>query len=219
MELAGRGHTVMAAEPDDQMRAVLQDRVARQSPEVRERITVSSAGFGDLDELAGRTFDAVLALGVLMYLQSGTDAVTEAAELVAPGGILSIAVRLDVSAVWRPARRQDWPAALAALEQWERDKAAGADLRYTNEIGAPARADSFDRLVTAANDVGLQLEEWYGIRIAYDLADEEPAAPTDPAELAALLAVEERLGAMDPFRQLGQLAHLVFRRPQVSSVG
>lgn len=213
LELAELGHDVVAAEPDDDMRSVLHERIAGAAPEVRERITVSSAGFGGLDELAGRTFDAVLALGVLMYLPSGTDAVAEAAARVAPGGILSVAVRLDVSAVWRPARRQDWPTALAALTRWEQDKAAGTDLRYTNEIGAPARADSFDRLVAAAHDAGLQLEQWYGIRIAYDLADDDPPLPPDPADIEALLAVEERLGALDPFRYLGQLAHLVFRRP------
>ncbi|HWC24875.1 MAG TPA: class I SAM-dependent methyltransferase [Flexivirga sp.] len=213
LELAERGHTVVAAEPDDDMRAVLHERIAAAAPEVRDRITVSPAGFGALVAFADRRFDAVLALGVLMYLPSGTAAVAEAAELVAPGGILAIAVRLDVSAVWRPARLQDWPAALVALEQWEQARAGGSDLRYTNEIGAPARADSFDRLVAAASDAGLHLEQWYGIRIAYDLADDEPAPPTEAAELETLIAVEERLGAMDPFRQLGQLAHLVFRRP------
>jgi hypothetical protein len=30
--------------------------------------------------------------------------------------------------------------------------------------------------------------------------------------VAALLDVEERLGATDPYRQLGQLAHLILRR-------
>lgn len=213
LELARRGHTVLAAEPDVHMREVLFDRIAGADPDVRARITVSPAGFGQLEELADRTFDAVLALGVLMYLPSGTAALEEAAAHVAPGGILSLAVRLDVSAVWRPARRQDWSAALAAFDQWEDAKASGVDLRYTNEIGAPARADSFDRLVAAAAESGLTLEQWYGIRIALDLQEVDAPSPTDPAELEALVAVEERLGAMDPYRQLGQLAHLVFRRP------
>lgn len=212
IELAGRGHRVVAAEPDDGMRSVLVERVASLDPDVAGRISLSSAGFGELDAVAG-TFDAVLALGVLMYLPSGTDAVAEAAARVAPGGILSIAVRLDTSAVWRPARLQDWTGALAALEQWDESRATGADLPYTNEIGAPARADTFDRLVTTAADAGLKLEQWYGIRIAFDLQDDDGPGPTDPAELAALIAVEERLGSMDPYRSLGQLAHLVFRRP------
>lgn len=212
LELAELGHEVVAAEPDVHMRDVLEERIAQQPPQVRERITVSSAGFGTLGELADRTFDTVLALGVLMYLPSGTTALTEAAGRVAPGGILSVAVRLDVSAVWRPARRQDWTAALAAFEQWDRAQASGEDVHYTNEIGAAARADSFDRLVAAAATVGLTLEQWYGIRIALDLQEVDAAPPTDPADLDALLAVEERLGAMDPYRWLGQLAHLVFRR-------
>lgn len=213
LELAELGHSVVAAEPDAEMRTVLQQRVAAQPVEVRERITVSAAGFGALDTLGDRAFDAVLALGVLMYLPSGTPALAEAAARVAPGGILSVAVRLDVSAVWRPARLQDWTAALAALRHWDEAKASGTDLHYTNEIGAPARADSFDRLVATAAEAGLSLEEWYGIRIALDLQDVDPEPPSDPVQMEALLAVEERLGAMDPFRWLGQLAHLVFRRP------
>lgn len=212
IELAQRGHRVVAAEPDDGMRSVLEARITAEPQEIRSRLTVSAAGFGDLNAVDG-TFDAVLALGVLMYLPSGTNAVAEAAARVAPGGILSIAVRLDTSAVWRPARLQNWTDALAALEHWDGARATGTDVHYTNEIGAPARADSFDRLVAAAAEAGLELEQWYGIRIAFDLYDDEPPAPTEPAELEALIAVEERLGSMDPYRSLGQLAHLVFRRP------
>ena len=35
--------------------------------------------------------------------------------------------------------------------------------------------------------------------------------------LAALLDVEERLGATDPCRQLGQLAHLILRKTDAAT--
>jgi len=41
--------------------------------------------------------------------------------------------------------------------------------------------------------------------------------PSDPGQLAALLDVEERLGAADPYRQLGQLAHLILRKPDTAA--
>jgi S-adenosylmethionine-dependent methyltransferase len=50
------------------------------------------------------------------------------------------------------------------------------------------------------------------VRIAVDLGELDPPPPSDPRQLAALLDVEERLGATDPFRQLGQLAHLILRK-------
>jgi hypothetical protein len=85
-------------------------------------------------------------------------------------------------------------------------------MRYVNEIGTPARADDLDTLIGTAGGCGLQLENWYGVRIAVDPAELDPPPPADPAELAALLAVEERLGSTDPYRQLGQLAHLILRK-------
>jgi S-adenosylmethionine-dependent methyltransferase len=51
------------------------------------------------------------------------------------------------------------------------------------------------------------------VRIAVDPGELDPAPPSEPAQLAALLDVEERLGATDPYRQLGQLAHLILRKP------
>jgi hypothetical protein len=62
---------------------------------------------------------------------------------------------------------------------------------------------------------GLRLETWYGVRIAVDQGELDPPPPSDPRELAALLDVEERLGATDPYRQLGQLAHLILRKAPV----
>lgn len=114
----------------------------------------------------------------------------------------------------RPAARQDWPAALDALDESASAQAQGRDMRYVNEIGAPARADDIAAAVEVAARSGLKLVRWYGVRVAVDLAELDPPAPTDPRQLAALLDVEERLGATDPYRQLAQLAHLILRRPR-----
>ncbi len=92
-------------------------------------------------------------------------------------------------------------------------------MRYLNEIGVPARADSLDALTSAAAAHGLELENWYGVRIAVDAAELDPPPTSDPRELAALLDVEERLGASDPYRQLGQLAHLILRRRSSDALG
>jgi hypothetical protein len=126
--------------------------------------------------------------------------------------MLALAARTTTSALWRPAARQDWQAALATFGEHDLARAEGRDLRYTNEIGAPARADDLDALTAVAAGNGLALENWYGVRIAVDPEELDPPPPSDPRELAALLDVEERLGATDPYRQLGQLAHLILRR-------
>src|SRR5215469_8880161 len=149
-----------------------------------------------------------------MYLPESRSAISELARYVAPGGLLCVAVRTPVSALWRPAARQDWPAALEAFKESAAAKAQGRDMRYLNEIGAPARTDDIGTLAEVAAGSGLELVRWYGVRVAVDLAELDPAAPADPLQLAALLDVEEYLGATDPYRQLAQLAHLVLRRPQ-----
>jgi hypothetical protein len=148
----------------------------------------------------------------MMYLPASGPVVEELAAHVGPGGFLALAARTTTSALWRPAARQDWQAALAAFDEHDLARAEGRDMRYLNEIGAPARADSFEGLTSAADACGLELENWYGVRIAVDVEELDPPPPSDPRELAALLDVEERLGSMDPYRQLGQLAHLILRR-------
>ncbi len=50
------------------------------------------------------------------------------------------------------------------------------------------------------------------MRIAIDPDELAPPPPSDPGQLAALLDIEERLGATDPYRRLGQLADLILRK-------
>jgi len=213
--LAQAGHWVVALEPDPDMRAQLRAALRTDPADVGERVKVVAGSIGDIGSaIAADGYDVVLCLGVLMYLPEGRSAITELARYVAPGGLLCVAVRTPVSAVWRPAARQDWPAALEALEERATAQAQGRDMRYLNEIGAPARTDDIDTLAEMAAGSGLELVRWYGVRVAVDLAELDPAAPADPRQLAALLDVEEYLGATDPYRQLAQLAHIILRRPQ-----
>jgi S-adenosylmethionine-dependent methyltransferase len=220
IRLARKGHQVLAVEPDPDMRAAFSATLTGERAEVRDRVIVRA---GSVDSLAlvtrGELYDAVLLLGVLMYMPASGPIIAELAARVAPGGILALAARTTTSAVWRPAARQDWQAALAAFDEYDLARTEGRDMRYVNEIGASARADVLDALISTAATCGLELESWYGVRIAVDPAELDPPPPSDPRELAALLDVEERLGATDPYRQLGQLAHLILRRTSTAATG
>ena len=218
IRLARAGHRVLAVEPDPEMRAVFQATLSAERAEVQDRVTLRQGSVLDLATLThGEVYDAVLLLGVLMYLPASQPVIAGLAAHVAPGGFVAAAVRTATSALWRPAARQDWQAALAAFGEYDRAQAEGRDMRYINEIGAPARADDLDALTALATASGLRLENWYGVRIAVDPDELDPAPPSDPSQLAALLDVEERLGATDPYRQLGQLAHLILRKADAAT--
>lgn len=212
LRLAALGHKVLAVEPDPEMRAVFSAELERQPPEVRARVELAAGGVEDLTQVTQRRrFDVVLLFGVLMYLPSTEPVLAELARHTCPGGILALAIRTTTSALWRPAARQDWAAARAAFDEADRARQEHRDVAYVNEIGTRARAVDLDDLVACAGRFGLELQEWYGVRVAVDAEETDPPAPEDPRVLADLLEVEERLGATDPFRHLGQLALVVLR--------
>jgi SAM-dependent methyltransferase len=213
IRLARAGYHVHAVEPDAGMRAAFQAALSSESAEVQELVTLQEGRIGEIAAVTGqRVYDVVLVLGVLMYLPASQPVISELIPHVAPGGLLALAIRTSTSAVWRPVARQDWRAALAAFEEYDAARRERRDMRYLNEIGTPARADDLAELTSYASTLGLGLENWYGVRIAVDPEEADPEPPHDPHQLAALLDVEERLGATDPYRQLGQLAHLMLRR-------
>lgn len=158
IRLARAGHQVLAVEPDPEMRAVFQATLSAERAEVQDRVTLRDGSVIDLATVTrGEVYDTVLLLGVLMYLPASQPVIADLAAYVAPGGILAAAVRTTTSALWRTAR-QDWQAALAAFDEHDRALTEGRDMRYINEIGAPARADNLDALTTLATAYGLQLE-------------------------------------------------------------
>lgn len=105
VRLAHAGHRVLAVEPDPEMRAAFRATVGAERAEVQDRVTMRDGSVLDLAAVTrGAVCDAVLLLGVLMYLPASQPVIAELAAYVAPGGFLAVAVRTATSALWRPAR-------------------------------------------------------------------------------------------------------------------
>ncbi len=216
IRLARGGHTVTAIEPDPRMRDSFETAAAALPQPQRECVTLLAGAMSDLGRLTSpAAYDVVLCHGVLMYLPEATTPIGALASRVAPSGVMSVVSRNTDAMAWRPASRHDWSGALAMLDEVDRSRAEGRDARYRNEIGADARADSIDVLVADCTAAGLEVERWYGIRVATDDASVDAPVPP-PDELALVLEVEERLGRTDPYRRLGTLLHVIARSPAPS---
>jgi S-adenosylmethionine-dependent methyltransferase len=98
IRLARGGHRVLAVEPDPAMRGAFAAALDAEPAGVRSRVTVRAGSAGDLAAVVGgEVYDAVLLLGVLMYLEASEPVVAELAAHVAPGGLLALAARTTTS--------------------------------------------------------------------------------------------------------------------------
>lgn len=207
VRLAQRGDRVVAIEPDREMRAAFRETLSGLSAETMARVSLVDGALGELaDATRGDTFDVVCCQGVLMYLDDPASAIAELVATVAPGGLLSLVARNADGMALRPGLRGDWQGVQRMLD------AAQHDRRYPNEIGVEARADRVDEIASLVRSHGLEVEAWYGVRVLTDGVDAETPVPNDPAELAALLDAEDRVGRTDPYRRVGTLFHLIARR-------
>jgi S-adenosylmethionine-dependent methyltransferase len=199
LALADLGCTVTGVEPS----AELRERCSREADRRRVSIELLDGQIEELGAAIGdRRFDLVCAHGLLMYLVDRSVAIATLAHRVRAGGLLSVTFRSGHALAMRPALRGDWGAALAAFD---------TD-RYTNELGVEARADLLDDVVGELAGCGLELVEWYGVRVFNDAIASDADVPDD-VDLTDLLDAEDRAGRRDPYRWLGSQLHLIARRP------
>ncbi|WP_237110706.1 bifunctional 2-polyprenyl-6-hydroxyphenol methylase/3-demethylubiquinol 3-O-methyltransferase UbiG, partial [Nonomuraea sp. MG754425] len=192
LRMAARGHHVTALDASRELLAVLEAGI---QPGMRVRVVQAPAErLGELFE--PRDFDVVLCHGVLMYFDDPDPLLADLARMPAPGGVLSLLVRNGDALAMRPGLLDDWSAALRAFD----------DTRYSNRLGVTARADRLGELTRRLAAQGLEVRQWYGVRVFTDTA---PADAPIPADIDDLLAAEERAGASDPYRAVAALTHLV----------
>lgn len=199
VELAGRGLQVTGVDPS----ATLLQQLAETARARNSAVEVIQGKLDDLESLfAGRAFDLVCAHGLLMYLPDGRSAVAALAAKVRVGGLVSFTVRNGDALAYRPGIRGQWASALEAFDSRS----------YVNELGAPARADRIDEVLSWCRELNLDVEQWYGVRV---LTDGWPVdVSPDPAVLEECLAAEVEAGRRDPYRWFGSQFHIIARKPR-----
>jgi SAM-dependent methyltransferase len=192
LRMASRGHHVTALDASRELLGILEAGI---QPGMRVRTVQAEAErLAELFEPGG--FDAVLCHGVLMYFDDPGPLLAALAGMLAPGGVLSLLVRNGDALAMRPGLLGDWAGALRAFDE----------PYYPNRVGVTARADRLAELMRRLAEQGLEVRQWYGVRVFTDVAPD--GAPV-PGDLDGLLAAEERAGRTDPYRAVAALTHLI----------
>lgn len=197
LRLARAGHQVTGVEKDPRMLGAAREALAAEPEGIRDRVRLLESDGRDtgVHFLPG-SFDVVLCHGVLMYVELPDALLAGLARMLAPGGLLSLLVRNGDALAMRPGLSGDWAGAVGAFDTDS----------YTNRLGLEVRADRLSTLTGTLAGIGAPLHAWYGVRVFTDTADD--SVEVVQAEVDALLAVEERAGRTDPYRQVAALLHL-----------
>lgn len=201
LPLAVEGHVVTIVDPSPAMLDRARRRRASLPAEVADRVRLVEAGGEEAPEALDERFAAVLNHGVLPYLDDPGPMLAALCALAEPGGVVSmIAKNLDTLAV-RPAQQGDWAAALASFDP-DHD-------REVNLLGLETRGDRVDDLAARLARHGVELVDWFGVRLLSDgwVSEEDVGEDED-----LLLRVELEASRRDPYRGMSRLFHLVGRR-------
>jgi len=182
---------------------------AARSAGVSERVHTVHADIDDLaslsvdDSTAADSFDVALCHNVVHYRADLTSTITDTAQLVRPGGVVSVMApnpAMDVLAA--AVRRTDPEAALAVLDAPTIDSVT---------LGHPMRRVEASTAEAALQAAGCTVEHRFGIRCAMDLiADDE--LKHDPSFYQRLLELELALCDREPYWRTARFWQLIGQR-------
>lgn len=197
LRLASLGCEVTGIDPSDELLALC----AEQASADGLAIDLRRGRLQDLDELlVGRQFDLVCCHGVMMYLPERVGPLTQLANRLNPGALLSVTFRNGHGMAMRPGLRRHWEGTLAAFDSTE----------YVNDLGLNATADRIDDISAALEASGMRMVTWYGVRVFNDAIAIDADPPGDD-QLLLLLRAEERAGSTDPYRWIASQLHVLAR--------
>lgn len=179
--LAVQGHRVTVVDPNPDALASLQRRVHEAGVTVT---AFQGDAAGLLDVVAAESADLVLCHGVLEHVDAVAPAIAALAQVLRPGGTLSVLAAQSNAVVLARAMAGRFAEARAALTDPDGRWGSGDPLpRRFTEPG----------LCAALVEAGLAVEDVQGVRVIADLVpssavDHEPGAADDLVELERLLS-------------------------------
>lgn len=197
--LARQGYEVSVLDPSEEMLQGAREALASEEKPVRDRVRLFRRTGEDAPRLFGRgAFDAVLCHGVLAYLEEPGPLIRVLADLLGPGGIVSILTKNARALAMRPGLEGRYEDALIAFDA-DRDR---------GRLGVTNRAHTVPDLSAMLEKHGVEPEQWYGVRVFTDHLDDRRPGP----DLAEVLEAEWEAGRRDPYRGVARLVHLIGRR-------
>ncbi len=197
--LARRGYEVKILDPSEEMLHRARQTLDAEEEAVRDRVNLVRGSGEDAPRIFGsETFDAVLCHGVLIYLENPDPLIEALSAIARPGATISILTKNAAALAMRPTLEGNYKEALSLFD---------SD-RETNRLGVDTRADIIPELSAKLGKYGIELEQWYGVRVFTDHLDDRPPGP----DLPDVLQAEWEAGRRDPYRQVARLVHLVGRK-------
>ena len=197
--LARRGYEVTILDPSEEMLQRARQTLDAEEEGLRGRVGLVGGNGEDAPRIFGEdTFDVVLCHGVLIYLENPDPLIEALSAIARPGAMISILTKNADALAMRPALEGRYKEALAAFEA----------KRETNRLGIDTRTDTVPELSRKLKSYGVELEQWYGVRVFTDHLDDRPPGPGLPDVLEA----EWEAGRRDPYRGVARLVHLVGRK-------
>lgn len=190
------GHRVSVVDPSPDALAAL-DRRAQES-EVADRVTGRQGDLSTLHESVGESsVDVVLCHGVLEIVEDPSAALATIAEVLRPGGSLSLLVAQRHAAVVTRAMAGHFQQALDLLDG---DDGGKAGHRFTG-----------DEITGLLTDAGFTTDTVHGVRIFADLV---PGSLLDlePGATQALLDLEQSVATRPEYLPLATQVHVLAHR-------
>ena len=203
VRVAELGHRVRVVDPSPDALAAL-DRRARESG-VADRVTGQQGDLSSLLEAVGPgSADVVLCHGVLEVVDDPASALATIAEVLRPGGVLSLLVAQRHAAVVARAMAGHFQQARALLDSTS--STAG-----TRAGGRSGRRYTHDELTALLTGAGLTTASVHGIRVFADLV---PGSLLDlePGATQGLLDLEHAVAERPEYLPLATQLHVIARR-------
>jgi SAM-dependent methyltransferase len=206
VRIGALGHRVVVVDPSPDALAALDRRA-------REHDVAVTGRQGDLstllDVVSPAGADVVLCHGVLEVVDDPAAALTVLAQVLRPGGTLSLLVSQRHAAVVARAMAGHFQQALALLDPTTGQQTPQQTPQQTHQ-GRTGRRFTRDELVALVEGAGFAVDTVHGIRVFTDLV---PGSLLDlePGATAALVELEQAVAARPEYLPLATQLHLLAR--------